>query len=778
MIIRARRDAVHLLPPLLVAFGLRLFRLGDANIWWDEGLAVWAARMSIADMARWTATDVHPPLYFALLHFWRMAAGDEEFAVRFLSAALGTLTVAALWRLGRALFPHRPSVALIAAWLLALSRFAIWWSQEVRMYALGGLLFTLSLYFTARLRWRPDTRARVGYLLSTIAALWTLYLLAFTLIIEGLYWLWTLRKLPQKERLSRLGEWALYQIIVLAAFLPWLFYALPRMRTWSVQTPFAPKVYAELYAVLLTVGQSTRIERSLAVVGITMAVIALGLVIGFWRGRGRSQSAGGARDGVWLLLLALLIPPAVVWFATTVPRSFGYSPKPEARYLLPFAPPFYLLTGWALAALTLGLRRRVRLFFTLMLVAAAFLVQAQALRGYYAQRYLKDDYPSLTATLAAHIQPDDAVFLHTDQPWPVFAYHWPREFAGWPNGQDADPGSVNHWLEPIWNAHEAVWLVVNEDALRADPQLLVEDWLGQRASGRQEWRFGPKRLVLFARTPTRAANLLALAADFAPPRPAQSLQTNDWLIAGWEQALTRVKAGDLAHVALTIRRDANAAVEDLVIALGDPPLAQTSLALPPGPELVRVPITLAVPPDASPGRHPWTARAGTEKAVLGWVDVIPAAAPPATPSDLRPQHPISATFGDPPLAQLLGYDLSGDPIPGGEITLTLYWRVQNPTTISYKVFSHLIGADGRPAAQGDDFPLAGERPTTTWRAGEILADAYAIRIPENVPPGAYPLRIGFYDPVTGARLSPVLDDSAAIQAHDQLELGVVELRKP
>ncbi|GAG38541.1 unnamed protein product, partial [marine sediment metagenome] len=29
---------------LLVAFGLRLFRLGDANLWWDEALAVWGVR--------------------------------------------------------------------------------------------------------------------------------------------------------------------------------------------------------------------------------------------------------------------------------------------------------------------------------------------------------------------------------------------------------------------------------------------------------------------------------------------------------------------------------------------------------------------------------------------------------------------------------------------------------------------------------------------------------------------------------------------------------------
>ena len=31
---------------ILLAFALRVLRLGDANIWWDEGLAIWAVRKS------------------------------------------------------------------------------------------------------------------------------------------------------------------------------------------------------------------------------------------------------------------------------------------------------------------------------------------------------------------------------------------------------------------------------------------------------------------------------------------------------------------------------------------------------------------------------------------------------------------------------------------------------------------------------------------------------------------------------------------------------------
>ncbi|HYN88156.1 MAG TPA: glycosyltransferase family 39 protein, partial [Ardenticatenaceae bacterium] len=172
---------------LVLAYALRLYRLEDANIWWDEGLAVWAARQSPGAIAAWTAADVHPPLYFWLLHGWRLLAGDGEFAVRWLSVAFGTLCVAVLWRLGRSL--AGPRVALLAALFLALSRFAVWWSQEARMYMLGGLLATLSLVLTVRLRRRPSWDLALAYVVVTAAALWTLYLLAFILVIESLYWL-------------------------------------------------------------------------------------------------------------------------------------------------------------------------------------------------------------------------------------------------------------------------------------------------------------------------------------------------------------------------------------------------------------------------------------------------------------------------------------------------------------------------------------------------------------------------------------------------------------
>lgn len=758
-----------LLLALLLAFALRLFRLQDANIWWDEGLAAWAGRMPLGQMAAWTGADVHPPLFFALLHFWRLAAGESEFALRFLSAAFGVLTVAALWRLGLVVNSRRPGLALAGATLLALSRFAIWWSQEARMYMLGGLLCTLSLLLTLLLRRRFTARRAVAWLLVTAAALWTLYLLAFLLIIEGLYWLLSLRSQPNaRQRWRLLWRWAVLQAGVLAIFLPWLLYALPRLRSWSVQTAFDAGLFARLYATLLAVGVSTDIDAWRWPTLIIIALLTLGLLALLWPNPSLRPPLPASPPPP-LLLLTVFLPPLIVWLLTTLPRGFGYAPKPEARYLLPYAPAFYLLAAWALAGFSRRFGRRAP-WLAPALFCALVAAQIWSLTAYYRDRYLADDYRSVAQTLLAHVQAGDSVVLHTDQPWPVFAYHYPRPFSGTPNGQQATPAEVEARLLSLWQQGDALWLVVNEDALRADKDRLYEGWLQAQAVGQQEWRLGDKRVIAFARTPARALALAGVVAAFDPPSPPRPLVGPGGALVGWEQPLRRLRIGEPAHLAATL---AHLGPGRLTLTLGDPPLAQTEIDLAPSPDLVRLPLTLIAPLTAKPGWQPWRLSLGAGTETVGWVQLLGRGIEPLAAAAISPQHPAQATFGEPPLVRLLGYDLSR-PEAGQPLALTLYWQVLGQTSTSYKVFSHVVGPDGRPAAQGDDFPLHGQRPTTTWQPGEIISDAYTLALPPDLPPGRYPLKIGFYDPVTGVRLL-ARAASGLVQADEQFVLGEVEV---
>ena len=82
---------------ILVGLGLRLARLSFQPLWWDEGYSVWFATHPLARMAALTAQDIHPPLYYALLHGWAALLGASPTALRLLSVIVGVLTIPLLY---------------------------------------------------------------------------------------------------------------------------------------------------------------------------------------------------------------------------------------------------------------------------------------------------------------------------------------------------------------------------------------------------------------------------------------------------------------------------------------------------------------------------------------------------------------------------------------------------------------------------------------------------------------------------------------------------------
>ncbi|HUZ76986.1 MAG TPA: glycosyltransferase family 39 protein, partial [Chloroflexota bacterium] len=141
-------DGLALLPLLVVAFGLRAARLEYQSLWYDEGSSLFLSRQSLSAITAGTANDIHPPLYYYLLHFWMLAAGRTEFAVRGLSLLQGVLVVALVLALGRRLFDVRSG--LLAAGAAAISPLLVYYSQETRMYMQVTLFGLLATYLLAR----------------------------------------------------------------------------------------------------------------------------------------------------------------------------------------------------------------------------------------------------------------------------------------------------------------------------------------------------------------------------------------------------------------------------------------------------------------------------------------------------------------------------------------------------------------------------------------------------------------------------------------------------
>ncbi|MBV4460983.1 glycosyltransferase family 39 protein [Pseudomonas sp. COR58] len=210
-----------LIPILLLAAAVRFYDLTAEAIWGDEGSSVLLARYPLSEIWRHAAFDVHPPLYFMLLRGWIGLFGDGIFALRCFSALPGIATVGlGMWLVDR-LATRR--AAVIAGVLLALLPTAVRYSQDVRMYALLGLLLlaaNLALVYWVR---RPQRhRYLVVYALLMGAALYTHYFAVFAALSHWLY-LGLVRLLPGfRLRHVQQPGWWLANLGIAVLFLPWL----------------------------------------------------------------------------------------------------------------------------------------------------------------------------------------------------------------------------------------------------------------------------------------------------------------------------------------------------------------------------------------------------------------------------------------------------------------------------------------------------------------------------------------------------------------------------
>ncbi len=133
------------------------------------------------------------------------------------------------------------------------------------------------------------------------------------------------------------------------------------------------------------------------------------------------------------------------------------------------------------------------------------------------------------------------------------------------------------------------------------------------------------------------------------------------------------------------------------------------------------------------------------------------------PDDFTPQE---TQFGT--VLRLAGTKITPEQLaPGETLHVALAWQATAEMSTSYRVFLHLVRADGHIVGQSDGEPAHWTRPTTGWAVGEVVVDEREIPVPADTPPGRYTLRVGWYE-LNGPRLPTAAGDS--------LPIGEIEVR--
>jgi hypothetical protein len=487
---------------------LRWYRIDAQSLWYDEGISAHQLTRSFPEILRAAALDTHPPLYYWTLKAWGDTLGASELGLRSLSAACGVLAVVLTWLIGRRLFG--PLVGTLAALLLAAAPLAVYYSQEVRMYAQVTALGLLAVYaYTRRWPW--------VYALAGIATLYTQYLGAAILIALNLHAVLWWRAQSRREWLVWLGANA----AIALGFLPWLSTFIAQQSHALNTSPRTPQMLT-LDTLSAYGGGIVHGDVFLATGGVLVAVAVLGMVL--WRDR-RAASLGLL---IWLAPLALVLGLGL--------RSGLF----ELRYLV------LSLPGLALLAAA-GIVRLARHPFAAVGVGlAALLPAALGLSAQYFDPTLaRDDYRGLVASIEAEARPTDVVVLSAPNQTEVFGYYYrgPLATVGLPAQRPIDPQDTLQRLEALKASYGRVWLVswaMNE----ADPRGVIARWLAANGFQASHQWYGSVQLALVGFGP----------AD-APTQRVDAALDNGIVLEGYRLGARSVRAGETLALTLLWRAD-------------------------------------------------------------------------------------------------------------------------------------------------------------------------------------------------------------------------------
>lgn len=752
---------------LALAFLVRSYRLADKNIWWDEGWTVWLSKHDLVRIALRTAGDEHPPLHYWLMHVWQLMFGADAFTGRFFSLVFGVLLVALVYRLGKEMSGAR--LGLLAALFLALARFNVWWSQDIKNYTLSSFFAWASVYFVWKLFFgaRRNTGGReallwLGYILASFLALFSHYLAAVIILANNVFVLTILLMRWRRGQpfLSLLLRWSLAQVAVLGLFAPWLYVYLQNGATWSAAPAFDFGLFLRLAATVLTLGVTTDIENYTWLVPGMLLVAALSVGWLVRRPTADNSLAASPPSRAWAtfyLLLIALLPPALIYVLSLTPAAI-FAPKIQARYLVMLTPAVALLLALGVLFIAQALPGRIRQIVPAALVVLIVAAQLFTLTDYFGGRVLRDEYATLSQMVNNFGLNGDVIVLNTDQEYPTFLYYLNRNFdwIGVPNGTEVSNATAQHVAADALQ-HNAVWVVTIPDALQKDPTRLVEQKIAAGLPKQYEQAFGDKRLALYANA---QRNVKDVPRENFSPQIARADDFDEHLkLVGVDLPVREAYAGDVVSIVTYWQAQDLSTINLSLQSSSGEIVARSAIPISIGAH-ERAQGNLQIPPDVKANELQVVAQARLKSLTLGTLRILPRGDANPNASDAI-QQPRGERFGESrghaPI-RLVGINVPQQNFRAGEnVPMTLFWQTDVPLPTSYTVFVHLLGTQYNSAqnnflwGQVDRLPLDGKLPTTAWTPGQTIADGYQVKFDDHAPNSSYKIEIGMYD-ATGTRL--------------------------
>ncbi|MDO8620851.1 MAG: glycosyltransferase family 39 protein [Candidatus Levybacteria bacterium] len=327
----------------------------NQSLWRDEAFSALLSEKNPLQIISLSMQDTTPPLHYLLLHYWMVAFGTSEVALRGLSFIFHILTVFVIFLIAKKLIKSTLAQSFIVLATL-INPFLLQYAFEARAYSLLALLSVLGIYFIINKK----------YVLSSVVFALAVFTHNFTLftLIALVFWFFYTNRQRLKETKTEILQ--LFTAPVLA-LLVW------GSVIWQQWTEVASGFWIKPAIFSLFLNSFEKYSKGdlsypSQPMLYTFTLILCFFAFGYWLWREQKEEQGKA---LLLLSFVALVPTLITYIISAI-----FVPIYDERYMIATVPVLILLVGYSLFRL-FEVNHRVK-NFVVAFVAIYLLLLIQA----------------------------------------------------------------------------------------------------------------------------------------------------------------------------------------------------------------------------------------------------------------------------------------------------------------------------------------------------------------------------------------------------------------
>lgn len=376
---------------IVLASSLRLVGITHESLWQDELNTLQRTRLGIKYSFN---VDIHPPLYYVMINFWSLFFGFSDFSLRFPSVIFGVLSVIVTFMLARELFNQK--IALLSSYLVAISEFVIFYSNEAKQYTMLLFLATLSTYYFVKFLKSKRTNIFL-YILVSVLAIYTHYYFIFVIVLQNLLFVLFYDK-------NKLFSWIKTQALILLLFIPQLIHFVQQAMFISSSNWYGNFVLIRELSSMLKGFNNQIGNPGLFILGLFFLVGLFDLIK-----HNKNNKIIVKKNS--LIMLILFVGPLILSIVTSLTffNTFGL-----ARFFIYIIPPYYIIISRGI----LKIKNKKLLTLVLIIISLLF---GQSIYTQWTANY-KTEWKEAAHFLEENASYDDVIII-TDWDWMKESIH-------------------------------------------------------------------------------------------------------------------------------------------------------------------------------------------------------------------------------------------------------------------------------------------------------------------------------------------------------------------